>query len=375
MKLSVIQKNLKDSLTLCSHFISPKAQLPILGNIKLKTTSSKLILSSTNLETSVSTSIGAKVEKQGEITVPGRILTEIVSNLSLGNVNLEVKKESMVIECGSFKSTVSGMNTSDFPVVPTNLAKKNVVKFGREDFVKALQKSQFAVSLDETRPVLTGVLFLFKGNNLYQVATDGFRLSQVKIALGLKTDIKNLIIPRAILSEISKSEGGDEILFSYNKKDSQVLFGVGDSVFSSRVIEGEFPDFEKIIPKTSTFKLTVDKHELEQAVKLASVFARDSGNIIRLKVIGDRLQVKSESSNSGNQETEVEVKIETEDPPAGGKVDLEIAYNYRFLEEFIKASEGDSIEIELTTPDKPGKFLDPTNPNFLHLIMPIKVQG
>ncbi|MBL7036823.1 DNA polymerase III subunit beta, partial [Candidatus Microgenomates bacterium] len=276
MKLSVIQENLKNSLNLCSHFISPKAQLPILGNIKLVATKSKLILTSTNLETSVSTSIGAKVDKEGEITVPGRVITDIISGLSAGNVSLEVRKERITIESGSFRSTIAGMNTSDFPKVPSIVSKSNLVTLDRKLFIDSLSKCQFAVSSDETRPVLTGVLFKFSGNTLHLVATDGFRLSQVSMGVGNKVDIDKLIVPRAVLSEIIKSTGEGNIEFSYNEKDNQVLFGVEDSIFSSRVIEGEFPDFEKIIPGKALYKVSVDKHELGQAIRLASVFARES---------------------------------------------------------------------------------------------------
>lgn len=186
-----------------------------------------------------------------------------------------------------------------------------------------------------------------------------------------KVDTQKMIVPKAVLSEIVKSTGDDDIKFSYNKKDNQVLFGVGDSIFSSRVIEGEFPDFEKIIPKSALFKVLVDKHELGQAVRLASVFARESGNIIKLNLKKNVLQVKAESTSSGKQTTDVEVKVETEEK----KIDLEIAYNYKFLEDFLKVVEGDSVNIELTNPNSAGKFIDPMNPKFLHLIMSIRVQG
>lgn len=371
MKLSVIQENLKNSLTLCSHFISPKAQLPILGNIKLQATKSKLVLTSTNLETSVSVSIGAKVEKTGEITVPGRVITDIISGLSSGNVSLEVKKERVIIESGSFKSTVAGVNTSDFPKVTSVLPKSKTINLGGKLFTESLSKCQFAASSDETRPVLTGVLFQFSGSNLHLVATDGFRLSQVSMKLDSKADVKKIIVPKAVLSEIVKLSGEEDVKFSYNKKDNQVLFGVGDIVFSSRVIEGEFPDFEKIIPKGNLYKVSVDKHELGQAVKLASIFARESGNIVKLNLKKDVLRVKAESTSSGKQITDVEVKVETGEK----KIDLEIAYNYKFLEDFLRVVEGDSVEIELTNPNSPGKFIDPMNPKFLHLIMSIRVQG
>lgn len=371
MKLEVLQENLKKSLNLCSHFISPKAQLPILGNILMKTSKSKLILSSTNLETSISTSIGAKIEKEGEITVPGRVIVDIISNLSPGQISISSEKETVTIQSGSFKSTISGVNSSDFPKVPASISKTDVIEISKEDLIKALNRCSFAVSTDETRPVLTGILFIFKKKDIELVATDGFRLSKTVVNTLKGSEKGSVIIPKTILSEVVKTENGNTVLFSYDKKNNQVVFKVGESVFSSRIIEGTFPDFEKIIPKSSSYKLTLDKYELEQAVKLASVFAREAGNIVKFKIKKDNLSVFAESSSSGNQETDVEIKVETDE----SKTDLEIAYNYRFIEEFLKVVEGEAVEIGLTSVDKAGLFLDPKNSNFLHLIMPIKVQG
>ena len=180
MKTTVLQENLQKAVALSSHFVSQKSQLPILSNILIQAKKSKLILSSTNLETSVSTSIGAKVETDGEITVNGKILNDVVSNLSSGNLEIEVIKEQIKISSANFKSKILGSNSSDFPKIPSHID-KNPFILKTNEFISSLSKVLSSVSTDETRPILTGVLFVSRGSTLYLVATDGFRLSEIKI--------------------------------------------------------------------------------------------------------------------------------------------------------------------------------------------------
>jgi len=366
MKLQILQENLKSAVSLTSHFISSKAQLPILSNILIQTDKSKLILSATNLENSITTSVAAKIEKEGEIAVNGKVLNDIVSNLSSGTIEIEVVKEQIKLVSPNFKLNILGTNTSDFPKLPKGIG-KNPVVLNRDEFIQSLSKILFSVSLDETRPILTGVLFSFKNKSLSLVATDGFRLSEINLKTKVESDDINLIIPKSILNEIIRIEGDNEIKFSYDKNNKQVIFRVGDNLLSSRIIEGEFPDYKKIIPKNIECTLNVDKYELDKAVKLSSVFSRDSGNIVKLKVKNNKLLVSAESSTSGSQETELEIRSED-------SVDTEIMFNYRFIEEAVKVIENDEIQIKTTGPNTAAIFLDTNFSNFLHLIMPIKSQ-
>lgn len=366
MNLTVLQDNLKSAVSLTSHFISLKAQLPILANILLKTDKSRLILSATNLETSISTSIGAKVEKEGEITVNGKVLNDLISNLSSGQIELEVLKEQIKITSGTFKSNILGSNTSDFPTLPNSLGKDSF-KLKTKELTESLNKTLFAVSTDETRPILTGVLFVFQKGEIRLVSTDGFRLTEVVLKTKVEVPDLKIIVPKAILNEISKLTDSEEIEVSFDKENNQIVFGIGETILSSRIIEGEFPDYQKIIPTSSICNLTVDKQDLEKAIKLASVFSRDSGNIIKLQVTNDKLIVRAESSNSGSQESEVEIKTEEE-----VKQEINIMFNFRFIEEFLKIVVADEIQIQISDNNKASKFLDPKSHNLLHIIMPIK---
>ena len=368
MKLQILQENLGKSVALASRFTSSRAQLPILGNILLKGSKTKLSVLSTNLETSVAIAVGAKVEKDGEIAVPSRVFSELVANLPRETVSLEAEKEQLKVATPSFSSTILGMNTSDFPKIPSSISKDKAISIDNQLFVGACAKTLFAASLDETRPILTGVLFRFTSEGLILVATDGFRLSLTKIKNQKAKTKSDFVVPKSVLSEIGRIEEG-EISLEFRTSEKQIVFGVGDVVLSSRLLEGDFPDYEKIIPKTSTNKVRVDKEDLLRAIKLASIFARDNANIVKIKLLKDSIKVLAESSSSGNQETKVEAKIE------GGMGDFEIAFNFKFLEDFINSVGGEEVVMEFSEVDKPGVFLDPASPDYLHLIMPVKIQG
>lgn len=369
MKVQILQENFSKALSICSRFTSSKVQLPVLANILIKAYKNKLQLSATNLETSVAINIGAKVVKEGDITVPARIITEIISNLDPGQVELEVEKELLKIKSHNFDSIVTGLNSSDFPNVPVDVGVDSF-KFPGNDFLNALNSVLFAVSIDETRPVLTGVLMLVGKDYLTMVATDGFRLSQKKmISQDVKED-KKFILPKNVLVELLRVAEFEDVIFSHKKTDNQVVFDLKDIILSSRMIEGEFPDFERIIPKETKIRVNLDRGELLRSVKLAGVFARDSANVVKLTVSKDFLEVSAESNRSGSQKNRLDAKIKSElsDP-------FTIAFNYRFVEDFLNAIKGDNISLEFSDPNAPALFLDEKDPNFLHIIMPVRLQS
>jgi DNA polymerase-3 subunit beta len=376
MKLQVLQKNLSHALNITSRFASAKAQLPILTNLLFQTKKNKLVISATNLETSISLSLGARIKEEGSITIPSQTIASLVSNLNPGQIDLESKKEKLKISSAGFKSTLSGINPADFPTV-SNTIGKNALQIQTGAFLQGLSKVLFAVSTDETRPVLTGVLIIIKKDILVLVSTDGFRLSQKKIKLkgnSKNYEGKTMIIPKNTLTELSRIKGDSEVInFSYKKDESQVIFGIADAILSSRIIEGEFPDFERIIPKESGIKVNVDKEDFLQAVKLASVFAKDSANMVKVAVKKDAILVSAESKLAGSQEMKVDAKVKIGE--SGEKEELTIAFNYRFLIDFLNSVESADVGMEFSGPNAPALFIDSKDDDFLHIIMPVKLQS
>lgn len=377
MKLQILQENLEKAVGTTSRFASTRAQLPILGNILISTKKSKIYISSTNLEISASVQVGAKIEEEGEISVPAKVFSELIANLPKETVNLSAEKEQLKISVSDFSSVVLGMDPTDFPKIPNTAEKEGSLSLSQDEFIKALSQVSFATSTDETRPILTGVLFLFGKGSLSLVATDGFRLSRKTFSLKSENfSGKNVVIPKSVLGEISRVISKDgEILLGVQEKEKQVIFGIGDTVLTSRLLEGEYPDFEKIIPKSSSTKVLLDKEEFARAVKLASIFARESANIIKIKVLKDSINVSAESSAAGSQETKVDAKVESGSSNLeSGKNPFEIAFNYHFVEEFLRSVAGEEVKMEFLSVSSPGVFTDTSDPSYLHLIMPVKIQ-
>lgn len=372
MKLQILQEGLAKAVSTASRFASPKAQLPILGNILISTQKTKVVVMSTNLEISVAVSVGAKVEEEGDLSIPAKILNDIVSNLPKDTISLSSDKEQLKVSTSGFSSTVLGMSSVDFPKVPSQIKQEKSLALPKKEFVEALGQVTFSASLDETRPVLTGVLVIRTKNKISLVATDGFRLSQKTIKVDGENDFR-LILPKMILTELSRdAASGDSVLFDFDSNDKQAVFGIGDTVLTSRLLEGDYPEFEKIIPKTYVVKLYLDKEEFLRSVKLASVFARDAANIVKIKVLKDSIKIFAESGSSGNQEASVEAKVEKQD---GFESGFEISFNYRFLEDFLHSVNGEEISLEFSGVSTAGVFRDTSDPEYLHLIMPVRVQG
>lgn len=372
MKIEVLQENLAKALALTSRFVSSRAQLPVLSNVLLQTSGTKLQLSATNLEISLSTSIGAKVEEEGSITIPAKVLTDLISNLPHGPLSLSAEKEQLTINSAHFNGNILGLNPSEFPQIPSKLAQNNSIE--TKDFIKALSQTTFSSSSDVTRPILTGVLFTTddKTNSLQLVGTDGFRLSRKIIKLKESLSFGKVIVPKTALLELARIfSDQDSIGFEVDEENKQVLFGSGDTVLSSRLIEGDFPPFEKIIPSESVISVKLSKDEFLQAVKVASVIARDNGYVGKLIIKENVLEITTESSSSGSQKVEVEAKVEGLPAQAGGV--MESLYNLHFIEEFLNSVNGEEITISFIDSDSPGVFRDSSDENYLHLIMIVKV--
>ncbi len=366
MKATVFQEDLAQNILITTRFVSKTAQLPILENVLLKSTKNKLVLMATNLEMSLYTNIAAKVSEEGEIAVPAKILSEIVSNLQSSQLELVASGETLKITTDTSSVDLSGMNTSDFPDIPTQIP-EGAISIPVVDFVDTLTQVSFAASRDETRPQLTGILFIMEPGGLRLVASDGFRLSQKTVKLSSSPKEGRVIIPKNILLELQRSVKDEkELKLAINEQDNEVVFVCGNLVFSSRVIEGEFPNFERIIPKSSSVTASFDKDEFAKVIKVASVFARDTANIVKIKVEEGSLGVRAESSRSGRQEAKIPAKVDGEP--------VEISFNFKFIEDFLLVTKANEVEIALTNTTSPGVFKDTSSQDYLHLIMPVRVQ-
>jgi len=377
MKVIILQENLNQGLTICSRFVAPRPQLPILANILLKTEKGRLKLSATDLEMGVNIWVGGKIEKEGEITISAKTVNEFVASLPPEKVNLELKENNLIVSSTFSKSVFPTIAAADFPKIP-GFPKKTALSMSLSLFSQSVAQVAFAAATDEGRPVLTGVLLKPKDKGFSLVATDGYRLSVKKVGSGKWEAGSGIIIPAKALIEASRVKGGEGEKEGKEKKDgtlqigltekqNQVVFALPDLELSSRLIEGEFPDFEKIIPTETKTTIIFDREEFLRAVRIASIFARESANIVKLKIEKGKLKISANAPQVGENESIIDVKIKGEEQ--------EIAFNFRFLLDFLNSISSEQVTLEMTGALNPGVFKPLSDDSFLHIIMPVRVQS
>lgn len=374
MKISLLQEIFSAGLNTANRLVAPKAQLPVLSNVLLATDQERLKLSSTNLETGINLWLGAKVEEAGSISIPAKILTEYVSSLSPGKIDLEIKDNCLVLKGTSFQASFIGLPASEFPSIPS-LATKSKVTLKVKDLGMAISQVAFAASMDESRPQLTGVLLKAKDNQLMMVATDGYRLSirnlEADRAISQEEEFqKGLLIPARTLMEVAKIINVEDekgvLGMTITPESKQVIFSTPNCEIISRLIEGKLPDYEKIIPEKFTTKVFFDTESFQAAVRTAAIFARESANIIKLSFKEGKIGLMANAASIGDNLYEIEAKIEGEE----GK----IAFNSRYLLDFLNVVSSDLVEFRFTTSLNPGVFLPAGSSSFTHIIMPVRVQ-
>jgi DNA polymerase III subunit beta len=365
MELSVTQENLSRALSVVGRVASTKTQLPILGNILLRTDGSRLLIAATNLEIASTQYIGAKVAKPGAITIPAKLISEFISNLPKGLVELKVTGNNLHIQSGSYTSVINGVIADDFPELPTiNEAASVSYSIVTDDFKHAVSQTIITASNDSTRPVLTGVYWHSFEGDLYLAATDGYRLSERKL---VKTSSEvAAIIPVTTLQEVLRTLTDDvdqvDVLFD----ETQVRFRLGESEIISRLIDGNFPDYRQLIPKKSEISITVNKPEFVRIVKIASLFARESGGSITLNSDADKKTLSIHSIASELGENTSELTVETTE---SGQITL----NSRYLAEALSVLEDETITFEFSGKLSPSILRSSAkDTNYYHVIMPLK---
>lgn len=373
MQLSLLQENLHTALQGVSRFVSLKSQLPILSNILFSTDNGQLKLSASNLELGINYWLGAKIEQEGSFAVPAKEIVEFVSYLPSGKIDLSLNDQSLLTLVSSkAQSTFTTISPIDFPSLPS-IEEKTSIQLDLSLLSDAVSQVAFAAAIDDSRPVLSAVLCHFTSTSFSLVATDGFRLSKKEINLSQPItlpegqDSLTFLVPSKTLVEVVKlAKGSSSLKLGLSQDSRQLVFVVDNMEISSRLIEGEFPDYQRIIPSSFATKVSLDKGELSQAVKIASVFARESANVVKLNIKSSSVEVSANAVQVGRNLASVDAKV-SGDP-------LEVAFNYKFLSDYLSVCQGDEVIFELNEPLTPGFFHTQKDTNFTHIIMPVRIQ-
>ena len=366
MEVVVTQENLSFALSNTSRVASNKAGLPILNNILLRTDNARLYVAATNLEIASSHRIGAKVVKPGSITVPAKLLSEFVQNLPKEQITLSVQNNKLHISAGSSSSTINGMADDEFPELPT-IDESEAVSYtlSVDDFKNSVSQTIIAASNDSTRPILTGAYWHSFEGDLYIAATDSYRLAERKIT-STKSDV-SAVIPISTLQEVMRTLRDDmqeiEVLFD----ETQVTFRLAEVEITSRLIDGNFPDYRQLIPASTDTKITLNRTEFVRVIKIAGLFARESGGGITLTADTDKnqLSVSSIASEVGENSSDIKVEITG--------VDGSVSLNSRYLTDALGAVSSDKIVFGFSGKLAPCVLTELSkDTNYKHIVMPLK---
>ena len=362
MKLQVTQENLNRALGSVARVANSRGTLPILANVLIKTSNNRLSLSATNLDIAITHYIGAKVKQEGSITVPARLMQDFVSSLPDGVIELDLQETKLHVTTNQYQSVVNGIVADDFPVMPViSDGKKLTIKGGL--FKKSLQQVVFAASNDETRPVLTGVLLQTHEGNLYMAATDSYRLAEKQL-VAEKNDI-HLLVPASAMNDLLRVLNDDDEDVHITHNDQQVSFHVGDIELVTRLVDGKYPDYRKLIPSSFTTQATLKRADFVNVTKVSSLFARESAGSVTIDIdeASKQLSIRSVASQLGEN---------TATAPAKVKGSGSITVNSRYLLDGLGALHGEDVSFGFNGKLEPTLLSDPALPDYQHIIMPLK---
>ena len=374
MKVSCSQEDLSKGLAVVGRAVATRAVMPITNNVLIATEGSRLRLAATNLEIAISCWIPATIEKEGTVTIPARLLTDFVNSLPSGRIDMALSPRSRSVElrCARHEAHISGLDPADFPAIPTITDGMNV-RMKPGDLRLAINQVVFAAASEESRPVLTGVHAEFEGEQLTLAAADGFRLAVRKVSLSRPVDTKTaIIIPARSLNELTRliSEQEEPLELIVNSQKSQVMFRLRNVEMVSQLIQGTFPNYSQLIPKSHSTRAVVKLSEFLRATKSASIFARDGSGIVRLQIMPrdgkGKIAISARAEEIGDNVGEVDAAVEGEE--------AKIAFNSKYLMDVLGVLTKDEVALETTTSSSPGVIRPVGDESYVHVVMPMFVQ-
>ncbi len=362
LKLSVTQENLSRALATVSRIASTRGSLPILSNVLLKTVDNQLLVAATNLDVAISETIGAKVKTEGSITVPARLMQDYVSSLPNSTLTLEVVDSKLKITTEHHSSSINGTPADDFPEMPT-IENGDSLTLGGSDLKTALQQVLFAASNDEARPVLTGLYLHTTNGKLYAAATDSYRLAEKMI--GKEEKEISLLIPASSMQDVLRVMRDDTASIGINYDEQQARFSVGPVELVTRLIDGNYPDYRKLLPKSYETTASMNLSDLQEITKVSSLFAREAagGVTVTIEEEKNEVSIRSIASQVGENNAVAEAEVSG---------DAVITMNSRYILDALGAFECKKIQVNVNGKLDPCILTDPENDDYLHVVMPVK---
>ncbi len=376
MRISSLQKNLKQGLLVVSHITGKNSTLPILNNILIEAKNGNIKLVTTNLEIGIVYSVRGKVEEDGVFTVDSRVVSDYISLLPNKKIDIKKDEKYLIVETENYKTKILGQEAEEFPLIPS-IEKDYFYKVNAGEFKEALSQVIFAVSTSETRIELSGVLFIFNEGKLSIVSTDSYRLAEreIDVEVSIKNDnIGKIIVPAKTIQEVIRILSGvrDGDVVEDDMKDvrfyiseNQIMFNFGPVELISRLIEGQYPDYKQIIPNTNKTRAVINKNELVRAIKMASLFSKAGINDVNLDFPKGKnaVIISSVSGQTGENITELSADV--------GGDDNGVVVNYRYFLDGLNNFDSENVLIEVIDNNTPCILRPEKKTGCLYLIMPI----
>jgi DNA polymerase-3 subunit beta len=363
-----MQENLARGLSVVSRAVSNRS-LPVLTNVLLKTEDAGLKLTATNLEIGITYWVPGKIESDGATSVPARLLTDLVNSLPGGEpIDLELGDgETLHIRSGRFESNIKGISADDFPTVQT-AGERPITRIPQNVLRHALDETAFAAASDEARPILTGVLARFEGDQLTLAAADNYRIAVKTITILDPVEETSVVIPARALHELSRvlSDTDDPVSVVLAHARNQILFHLEGVDLVSRLIDGQYPNYQSVLPASHSTRVVLDREELLRAVRPAALIAHESANIVKLGVglDGDPGITVSANAEVGDHIGRIEAAVDGDGTT--------IAFNARFLADVLTNVDAEQFALELNGPLSPGVFRPLGDDRYVHVVMPLR---
>ncbi len=346
--------------------VSQKSGLPVLANILFEASKDKIKLAATDLEIGIISKLSnVEIQEEGAISIPAKKINDIVKELPNKEIHVSAKKNNqIVIKCDKSTFKIMGLPKDEFPKVP-EISNKNVLTIPQKLLKSILNLTSFAVSKDESRYILTGILFIVTEKKLSLVATDGRRLAVVTKDIPKPCGFtRKVIVPVKAVSEllrILKDEGDVEVLFGEN----QMAFEIDDTILITRLIEGDYPNYEQVIPKSTQEKLRIGKENFYAAIKRASLFTTPDSQSIKLDVLKNRIVISKVSNDGGESREEIDCGYAGED--------LTIGFNPGYLMDALKNISEEEIIFEFAGADKRG-VIRAEGSDYIYIVLPVRIE-
>ena len=362
MKLQVTQENLNKALSSVARIANTRGTLPILANVVLRTVGTRLTIAATNLDIAITHYIGSKVSEEGSITVPARLMQDFVGSLPSGVIELKLDDYKLLITTDQYNSVINGVSAEEFPVMPAIAEGKNLV-IPAKSLKKGLQQVLVAASNDEARPVLTGLYMHTTGGKMYIASTDSYRLAEKEI-MSLSEDL-NLLIPASSMQELLRIIGDQDTDIEIIYDDQQVLFKVGEVELMTRLIDGTYPDYKKLIPTDFAVTAKLKRSDFVNITKVSSLFAKESAGSVTIHVDSDKqaVSIRSVASQLGENTAQANAEVSSE-----GSITL----NSRYLLDALGTLSSDEVVLCFNGKLEPCVLKEAKASDYIHVIMPLK---